>query len=107
MRATDPVILARRADEVSVILKQLANPVRLRVICALLEGDKSVGELVAVAGSSQPWVSQFLARMRSDGLVEANKQGQFVRYRIADPRIRDLMRAIQRVYCPPSKGGSA
>jgi ArsR family transcriptional regulator, virulence genes transcriptional regulator len=95
--------LARQANEVSAILKQLAHPDRLKVLCSLLEKEKTVGELVEYAGASQSWVSQFLSRMKLEGLVESRKEGTSVHYRIADPRLRTLMQAIYRTYCTGAK----
>jgi DNA-binding transcriptional ArsR family regulator len=93
--------LRKRAEEVSEVLKQLAHPDRLKVLCCLLEGEKTVNELVAYADASQSWVSQFLARMKLAGLVESRKAGTFVHYRIAEPRLKTLMDAIYRAYCVP------
>lgn len=96
-------LLAKQATEVSAVLKQLAHPDRLRVLCCLLEGEKTVGELVQYADASQSWVSQFLTRMKLEGLVDAKKEGTFVRYRISDTRLHDLMDAIYKAYCPAFK----
>jgi ArsR family transcriptional regulator len=95
--------LSKRAKEVSGVLKQLAHPIRLQVLCCLLEGEKTVSELVAYTDASQSWVSQFLARMKLEGLVDARKDGIYVYYRIAEPRLKTLMEAIYRAYCGPEK----
>lgn len=91
--------LSKNAEEVSGVLKQLAHPTRLKVLCCLLEGEKAVSELVEYADSSQSWVSQFLSRMKLDGLVDSRKEGLFVHYRIAEPRLKVLIEAIYRSYC--------
>ena len=91
--------LAKQAKEVSLVLKQLAHPDRLRVLCCLVDGEKSVSQLVEFAGASQPWVSQFLARMRLHGLVDTRKDGNFVYYRISEPRLKVLLQAIYKAYC--------
>jgi len=95
--------LTKKADQVSKILKQLAHPSRLKVLCFLTEGEKTVNELVAYADASQSWVSQFLARMKSDGLIESEKKGIFVHYRIRETKLKALMEAIFKIYCSPSK----
>jgi DNA-binding transcriptional ArsR family regulator len=95
--------LARQAKEVSAVLKQLAHPARLRVLCSLLEGEKTVGELVEYSDSSQSWVSQFLSRMKLGGLVDARKEGTYVFYRISEPRLKTLMEAIYKAYCVKQK----
>lgn len=95
--------LSRRAEEVAAVLKQLAHPTRLKILCCLLEGERTVTELVAYAGASQSWVSQFLSRMKLAGMVDASKRGVYVHYRISEPRLRTLMSAIYRAYCGPQK----
>ena len=62
----DPNQLQRRAREASELLKALANARRLTILCQLLEGEKSVGELVRTIGLSQSALSQHLARLRRD-----------------------------------------
>jgi DNA-binding transcriptional ArsR family regulator len=91
--------LNEKAEEVSSLLKQLAHPDRLRVLCALLDGEQTVSGLVETVGSSQSWISQCLGRMKAEGIISSRKEGAFVHYRISDPRIQDLMRAIDGIFC--------
>jgi DNA-binding transcriptional ArsR family regulator len=69
------------------VLKTLANPKRLEIIHLLAEGPHEVSRLAEELGISQPNVSQHLALMRSAGLVEAERDGREVRYRLSDPEI--------------------
>ena len=69
------------------VLKTLANPRRLEIIHLLAEGPREVGRLAEEMGISQPNVSQHLALMRSAGVVEAERDGREVRYRLSDPEI--------------------
>ncbi len=71
----------------AAVLKTLANPRRLEIIHRLAEGPCEVGRLAEGLGVSQPNVSQHLAVMRSAGLVEAERDGREVRYRLADSEI--------------------
>lgn len=91
--------LAKRAKEVSAVLKQLAHPDRLKVLCGLTESEKTVSELVEYSKASQSWVSQCLARMKLEGMVDSRKEANFVYYRISDPKIKELLRAIYKTYC--------
>ena len=81
-------------DEICVmqamVLKTLANPRRLEIIHRLAEGPCEVGRLAEELNVPQPNVSQHLAVMRSAGLVEAERVGREVHYRLADP---DIIRA--------------
>lgn len=69
------------------VLKTLANPKRLEIIHLLAEGPREVSRLAEELGMSQPNVSQHLALMRSAGVVEAERDGREVRYRLSDPEV--------------------
>ena len=69
------------------VLKTLSNPKRLEIVHLLASGPREVGRLAEELGISQPNVSQHLAIMRSAGVVEAERDGREVRYRLADPEI--------------------
>lgn len=94
-----PFPLRARSAEVSALLKQLAHPARLAILCAIAAGEKSVGAIEEACGASQSAVSQYLRRMRLEGMVEARRDGKRVHYRIADPRIASLIRALYRIFC--------
>lgn len=91
--------LTKDCESTAKILKALAHPHRLQLLCHLASGEKTVGELEKLCGASQSAVSQFLGRMKSEGLVTSNKDGQFVRYQITDQRILKTMQALQRIFC--------
>jgi DNA-binding transcriptional ArsR family regulator len=69
------------------VLKTLANPKRLEIIHLLADEPREVSRLAEELGISQPNVSQHLALMRSAGVVEAERDGREVRYRLSDPEI--------------------
>jgi DNA-binding transcriptional ArsR family regulator len=95
--------LHTQALEVSKTLKALAHPARLKLLCALTQGERTAGELVEFAGESQSFVSQLLARMRLEGLIESRKQGKFVHYRISNKKVIALMKSIESVFCKKLK----
>lgn len=72
------------------VLKVLAHPVRLEILHLLADGPVEVGRLAAATAASQPNVSQHLAVLRSAGLVEPDRHGREIRYRLTDP---DVIRA--------------
>ena len=79
------------------VLKVLASPRRLEILHRLAEGPMEVGRLAAEIGASQPNVSQHLAVMRGTGIVEADRDGREIRYRLVDPDVIaacDLMRGV-------------
>ncbi len=69
------------------VLRALSNPHRLEIVHLLAEGPCEVSRLAQTMGISQPNVSQHLAVMRTIGIVEAEREGREVRYRLADPEI--------------------
>lgn len=87
------------AHDAAGVLKLLANPQRLLLLCTLLEGERSVGELEAALGTSQSYVSNQLAKLRSEGLVEATRHGRSVRYRLSDPRVTPILERLYEVFC--------
>jgi ArsR family transcriptional regulator, virulence genes transcriptional regulator len=77
--------------------KTLANARRLEIIHTLASGPREVGRLAAEIGVSQPNVSQHLAVMKAAGIVEAERFGREIHYRLADPDVVaacDLMRGV-------------
>lgn len=86
-------------EEVCQILKALSHPRRLLVMGYLLEGPKTVGDLVNLCGAAQSQMSQFLTRMKFEGLVNSEKQGKYQVYSLADQRLVQLIETIQKEYC--------
>ena len=91
--------LNKNCESTAKILKALAHPQRLQLLCQMAYGDKTVGELELSCGASQSAVSQFLGRMKHEGLVASQKEGQYVKYRIHDPRILKTIQALQKIFC--------
>ena len=88
-------------DEITIlqaeVLKTLASPRRLEILHAVARGPIEVGRLAKAIGASQPNVSQHLAVLRGAGIVEAERDGREVRYRLADPDVMvacALMRSV-------------
>lgn len=92
--------LEKKAGEVALVLKAIANPRRLLVLCKLAEqGRMSVGQLAAAVGLSQSALSQHLAVMREERLVAFDRDGQTLHYRIADQRLSALLDSLYQIYC--------
>jgi ArsR family transcriptional regulator, virulence genes transcriptional regulator len=96
----------KAAAEVAGILRALANERRLMVLCELATvGEANVGQLAEAVELSQSALSQHLGKMRDEKLVEFRRDGQTLWYRIADPRIREVLATLQRLYCSPETTG--
>lgn len=91
--------IKKSCEEVCQILKALSHPQRLLILGHLLQGPKTVGELVELCQASQSQMSQFLTRMKIEGLLKSEKDGKFSVYSIADKRLVSLMRTVQSEYC--------
>jgi DNA-binding transcriptional ArsR family regulator len=94
-----PKEMQAAATEASELLKALANPHRLMIICQLIERERSVGELADLLGLRDSTVSQHLALLRKDGLVTPRRDGQTIWYSIASAPARELLTTLYRVYC--------
>ena len=89
------------AVEASELLKALASPHRLMIICQLIERERSVGELADFLKLRHSTVSQHLALLRKDGLVTPRRDGQTIWYSIASAPARELLTTLYRIYCGP------
>lgn len=93
--------LAQSAGKAAQMLRLLANEKRLLVLCTLvIRGEASVSELAHEVGLGMSALSQHLAKLRADGLIEARKDAQQVFYRISDPNAAKLLKVLKDVYCP-------
>lgn len=91
--------LLANARQASDFLKALSHEARLVILCVLIEGEKSVTELEQMLNLRQPAVSQQLARLRADDLVEARRDGKNIYYRLARPEVREVIAALHRAFC--------
>ena len=92
--------LAKQAGEAAQLLKLLGHEKRLLVLCFLAaRGEMTVGELVGVAKLSQSALSQPLAKLRADGLVEFRRAAQTLYYRVVDPRALRVLQLLKEIYC--------
>lgn len=92
-----------RADEAAELMKALANRNRLLILCELHQGERSVGELERLVGLRQSPLSQHLARLRADGLVQTRREGQTIFYSLADSKVTSVIATLYELYCPPRK----
>ncbi len=91
--------LISSAQEASGFLKALAHEARLLILCLLIEEEKSVTAIEEVLSLRQPAISQQLARLRADGLVEARREGKNIFYSLARPEVREIVGVLHRVFC--------
>ena len=88
-----------KGEQVADTLKIISHPYRLMILCLLVDGAKTVGELEQMSGASQSSVSQYLGKMKSEGLVTAEREGQFMHYEIANSDLKKLIKSLHKIYC--------
>ncbi len=91
--------LEKKSTEVAELLKLLAHPKRFMILCKLREWPKTVWDLEKYCTIGQSQLSQFLGKMKDEWILNSQKNGQFVSYSIADPRVHELMNQIQSIFC--------
>ena len=89
------------ASRASDMLKLLGHPQRLMVLCQLKMGEKSVSELSEIVGVAQSPLSQHLARMRYEDVVETRREGQTVYYSLKEGEASRLIGALYEIFCVP------
>ncbi len=96
----DPKAMQRVATDAVQMLKELANENRLMIMCALAESELSVGELNERIDLSQSALSQHLARLRTQGLVQTRRKGQTIYYSLPETEAVEIIRLLHDLYCP-------
>ncbi len=91
---------AQRASE---MMKLLGHPHRLMILCELKVGEKSVGELSKSVGIAQSPLSQHLARMRYEDVVESRRDAQTVYYSLKEGEASQLIQAMYEIFCEPNQ----
>ncbi|EGR0608736.1 TPA: helix-turn-helix transcriptional regulator [Vibrio cholerae] len=91
--------MKKNAEEVAELLRVMAHPERLMVLCQLTQSEMGVGQLQQGSTLSQSAFSQHLTVLRKHGIIQARKESQQVFYRLADSRITALIQSLQNVFC--------
>ena len=95
-----------QAAQVVSLLKVIGNPDRLLLLCQMLQGEYSVGELEELLDIQQPTLSQQLGVLRNEGLVATRRDGKYIYYRVSHPHVQVILEVLHQLYCsvPPQKG---
>jgi len=99
LRLNEAKELTAKAGEAAKLLNALANERRLAVLCELVEGERSVGELVETVGLTQSALSQHLAKLRAAGIVATRRDAQMIYYRLASEAAGHVMTTLAKIYC--------
>lgn len=93
--------MIERATETAAQLKLIANPSRLMVLCALVEGQRNVTELMEITGASQPLMSNHLAVLRKADIIDFQRDHRTLNYFLKDQRLKQVLATLYEVYCQP------
>jgi len=95
----DPDALAAQAGRAAEFLRSVASRHRLMILCMLLEGEMSVGELAERLELNQSNLSRHLATLREEEIVATRRDGTAIYYRIASDRVKPIMVRLYDMFC--------
>ncbi|WP_373696449.1 ArsR/SmtB family transcription factor [Hyphobacterium lacteum] len=93
--------MQENASKATLLLKSMANETRLMILCQLVDGEKSVSEMHKNIPLSQSALSQHLAILRRERLVNTSREAQSVFYRLASDDVRAVIQTLYGIYCAP------
>lgn len=96
----DPSRLRQAAGQAVGALKVLANEDRLLLLCQLSQGEMCVSDLEEALDIHQPTLSQQLGVLRTEGVVNTRRDGKYMYYSVADPKVLQVLEVLYRLYCP-------
>jgi ArsR family transcriptional regulator len=91
--------IMENAQRATNFLKALSHEGRLLILCNLASGEKSVTELEDLLAARQAAVSQQLARLRMEGLVDFRREGKTIYYRLGDERAKRMIEIVYDMFC--------
>jgi DNA-binding transcriptional ArsR family regulator len=95
----DMTDLEPKITEAAKLMEMLSQPVRLRLLCILLEGEQSVLSLAASAKLSQPAMSHHLKKLRDANLVVTRREGQTIYYSLKGTEVAQVLGLLHSLYC--------
>ncbi len=87
-------------ETVAGLLKTMAHPIRLKILCLLQDNEMTVGSLRDEVETTNANVSQHLTILRNKGIISFRKDANFIYNKISDPRIVSLMMSMKGLFCP-------
>ena len=93
-------MMQQSAGQAAQLLKTMASPHRLLVLCTLMAGELSVGQLNELMPLSQSALSQHLASLRESGLVQTRRESQTIYYSLQGDEAIKVIAVLKSIYCP-------
>lgn len=100
----DVEALQLAASQACSLLKVLANPERLLLLCQMTQGEYCVSDLESLTGIRQPTLSQQLTVLREEQMVNTRREGKQIFYSVASKEAMAVMQVLYEMYCKPAKG---
>ena len=101
--AMDIEAMQNAAGRAAALMKALANPDRLMLLCQLSQREMSVSELESALGIRQPTLSQQLTVLRDEALVDTRRDGKYIYYRVRSAEALAVLKALYRQFCAKEK----
>lgn len=98
--------LVGAADQASRLLRAMGHGGRLKILCLLLSGERSSGEIARAIGVKEPAASQQLAQLKAERLVASRRDGQRILYRVEDPAALRVLGVLHDLYCSPDNASA-
>ncbi len=95
--------MKQNADDAAAFLKSLANPNRLMILCLLCESEMRVTDILTHLDISQTALSQHLARLRTEGIVDFRREHRTLYYFIKNPDVASIISTLHSIYCASAK----
>ncbi len=92
-------MLEEKVEEVSALLKSIAHPLRLKILCLLQDQELTVGEIRETVRTTNANVSQHLTIMRNQGIIVSRKEANLIYNRAADERVIELVDILEDLFC--------
>jgi DNA-binding transcriptional ArsR family regulator len=99
VRKLDLGQLEEQISEAAKLMEMMSHPARLRILCVMLAGEKSVQKLAADAGLSQPAMSHHLKKLRDSNLVITRRDKQKIFYALKGEHVAAILEVLHHLYC--------
>jgi DNA-binding transcriptional ArsR family regulator len=86
-------------QDLTSLLKSIAHPYRLQILCLLQDGEMTVGEISRAIKTTDANISQHLSILRHQGIIGTRKEANFIYNRIIDDRVTSLIETMQGLFC--------
>lgn len=92
-------MMEEKVEEISALLKSIAHPLRLKILCLLQDQELTVGEIRETVRTTNANVSQHLTIMRNQGIIVSRKEANLIYNRIADETAIELVNILEDLFC--------